>query len=144
MIKEKPNKSNLPENPIKMDRDRQPSAGDSDYYINTTVQAMVLKYGGRRKGKEIALNGTQYENFLKLQEMFGKKFTLNEIICAGYYLVKKADAHAFEAEVELPKSKQVSFKPTEEALYAVAKIGGVDAFDRLVHIGLLELSKLLR
>ncbi len=144
MVKDKFNKSGFPQDPVKIDRSNQPSSDDSDYYIRTTVQAMVLKYGGRRKGKEITLGERQHADFLKLQAIFGKKFTLNEIVCAGYYLMQERDV-TFVGECDVPlNSKHVSFKPTEEALYAVAKTGGQNAFDKLIGIGLVELSKIIR
>jgi hypothetical protein len=144
MVKDTFHKSGFPEDPVKIDRGNQSSSEDSDYYIRTTVQAMMLKYGGRRKGKEITLNDYQYSDFLKLQSIFGKKFTLNEIICAGYYLMRERGVPSVD-EPDVPlNSKHVSFKPTEEALYAVAKTGGLNAFNKLISIGLVELCKIIR
>ncbi|MGF6180076.1 hypothetical protein ABIB42_001076 [Massilia sp. UYP32] len=139
MIKDNAEGRRLPQNPGQPNKEGPvSSAEESDYYVRTAVQAATLKYAGRGKGKEILLSEGLYRDFLKLQAIFGKDFGLNEVICAAYYFVKENQLplHVDHSE---SGAKKITFKPSEEALYAIAKSKIPDAFDNLIRIGLFEL-----
>ena len=128
----------LPKNPGPKRRDESRHFPEEDnYYINISVQSLLEKYGGRKKGFPISVKWRQIEQLKEMQAMFGENFGWNEIIWFGFYTAKKLkiDLSKFELGSDLLKCEEVYVKPTQKTLLAIVVVGREHAAEQLIDIG---------
>ncbi|AWL03280.1 hypothetical protein DIR46_01640 [Massilia oculi] len=110
---------------------------EDDYYLNISVQSLVEKYAGRKKGYPINVELRQIEQLKKMQAMFGENFGWNEIICFGFYSVKKHRLGPFKSkfDIDVENCEQLYVKPTRKTLFAIVAVGQQNAAEQLIDIG---------
>ena len=87
------------------------------------------------------LSADQIASLDLLREKFGAGFGLNEVICYAYHpgAVEGVVIPDASGDIAQDGVVEVSFKPSEDSLYAILKVGTPNAVGDLIAFGLSKL-----